>query len=78
MPLVEIKYFNVLVDNKSVFDQPVSNKQESYEKLVNILRKNDYTTQKLLDYLYHQNYYKLIGTDLPRKTNAKFLIKLIS
>ena len=26
-------------------------------------RKDDYKTGHLLDYLYHQNYYKLIGID---------------
>ena len=29
MPLVEIKDFNALISNKSFFDQPVKNKQES-------------------------------------------------
>ena len=33
-------------------------------------RNNDYTIKNLLDYLYHQNYYKLIGIDLPRQTNT--------
>ena len=32
-------------------------------------RNGDYTTRNLLDYLYHQNYYKHIGTDLSRQTN---------
>ena len=32
-------------------------------------RKDDYTTGYLLDYLNHQNYYKLIGIDLSRQTN---------
>ena len=32
-------------------------------------RNNDYTTRNLLDYLYHQSYYKLIGVDLSRQAN---------
>ena len=32
-------------------------------------RSDEYTTGNLLDYLYHQNYYKLIGIDLFRQTN---------
>ena len=32
-------------------------------------RNNNSTTEKLLDYLYHQKYYKLIGIDLSRQTN---------
>ena len=30
----------------------------------------DFTTGNLLDYMYHQKYYKLIGTDLSRQTNT--------
>ena len=33
-------------------------------------KNNDYTTGNLLDYFYHQNYYKLIGIDLSIKTNT--------
>ena len=33
-------------------------------------RYNDYTTGNVLDYLYHQNYYKLIGIDLSRQANT--------
>ena len=32
-------------------------------------RNDDYTTGKLLDYLYHEKYYKVIGIDLSRQTN---------
>ena len=35
------------------------------------MSKNDgYTTGNLLDYLYHQSYYKLIGIDLSRQINT--------
>ena len=34
MPLIEIKDFHALIDKKPFFDQPVKNKQEMYEKLV--------------------------------------------
>ena len=33
-------------------------------------RNNDYTTGNLLDYLYDQKYYKLIGINLSRQTNT--------
>ena len=32
-------------------------------------RNDDYTTENLLDYLHHQNYYKHIGIDLSRQKN---------
>ena len=46
------------------------NKQEAYEKLVEMSRNNDYTIGNVLDYSYHQNYYKLIGIDFSRQTNT--------
>ena len=66
MPLVEIKDVNVLIDNKPFFDQPVKNEQEACEKLIEMLRNDDYTTENSLDYLYDQNYYNLIDIDLSR------------
>ena len=41
-----------------------------YEKLIEMSRNDDYTTGNLLDYLYHQNHYKLTGIDLSRQTNT--------
>ena len=53
MPLIEIKDFNAFIDNKPFFDQPVKEKQEPYEKLIEMWRNDDYTTGNLLHYLYH-------------------------
>ena len=50
MPLVEIKDFNALIDNKPFFDQSVKNKQEAYEKRIELSRNDDYTTENLLDF----------------------------
>ena len=44
MLLAEIKNFNALIDHESFFDQPIKNKQEAYEKLVEMSRNTDYTT----------------------------------
>ena len=62
------KNFNALIDNKPFIDQSLKNKQ-IYEKFIKMTRNDDYTTGNLLDYLYHQKYYKLIGIDLSRQTN---------
>ena len=69
MSLVEINGFNVLIDNKPFFNQPVKNKQQMYEKPIEMSRNDNYTTRNLLDYLHHRNYYKLIDIDLSRQTN---------
>ena len=70
MSIAEIKDFNVLIDTKPFFDQPVKSKQKAYEKLIEMLRNDNYTTGNLLDFSYHQIYYKFIGTDLSRQTNT--------
>ena len=59
---VEIKYYNVMIDGKKFFDQPVKNDQVTYENI----RKNvigqgdDYTTSCLLDYTYFKKHYKIL------------------
>ena len=50
----------------------LENKQEVYKKHSVISRNDEYTTGNLLDYPYHQNYYKLISIDLSRQTNTTF------
>ena len=67
MPLVKIKDFNALIDNKPFFDQAVKNKQNVYEKLIEMSKNDAYTTGNLLDSLYHQKFYEVIGTDLSRQ-----------
>ena len=75
MQLVEIKYFNALIDNKPFFDQSLKDKQEAYEKLIEMTKNDDYTTGNLLDLLYHHNFYKLIGIDLSRQTKTNILLQ---
>ena len=70
MPLIEIKDFYALIDNKPFFEQSVKNNQEAYEKRIEISRNGDYTIGNLLDFSYHQNYYKLIWIDLSTETNT--------
>ena len=67
MPLAEAKDFNALIDKKSFFDQPVKNKQDAYEKLIEMSRNDDYATGNLLDLSYRQKDYKRIVIDLFRQ-----------
>ena len=78
MPLVETKYFNPLIENKPFFDQPVENKQEAFQKHIEMSRNDDHNMGNLFDYLYHQlnhfyhlyYYFKLIGIDLSRQKDT--------
>ena len=74
MLLVQVNDFSASTDNKPFFDQPLKSKKEAYQKLIEMsknitLQMSNCTTGNLLDYLYHQKCYKLIGTDLSRQTN---------
>ena len=71
MSNVEIKGFNVLIDGKSSFDVPIKNKEESYEKIIEMSKNNDYTTGNLLDYDYFQNHYNLVAVDLSKKIELR-------
>ena len=70
IPLVEVIDFNALIDNKPIFDLPTKNKQEAYEKPVEMQRNDDYTTGSVSDIFYYQTFYKLIGIDLSRPINT--------
>ena len=69
-PNVEIKDF-VLIDGKRLFDSPVKNKEEAYEKIIEISNNNDYTTGNFLDFGYFKKYYTLIVIDLSKQTKLK-------
>ena len=64
---VAIKDLNVLINGKSFFDVPIKGKEETYEKIIEMSKNNDYTTGNLLDYDYFSNYYKLIAIDLSKQ-----------
>ena len=62
--------FDVLIDGKIFFDVPVRNKEEAYEKIIEISKKNDYTTGNLLDY---ENFSKLIAINLSKQIKLENL-----
>ena len=43
--LADIKDFNVLIDNKQLFNKPVKDRQEVFEKHVEMSRNDDYMTE---------------------------------
>ena len=68
VPKVKVNDFNVLNDGKSFFDLSVRNDEEAYEKIIDMSNNSDYTTGNLLDYAYYKKHYRLIATDLSKKT----------
>ena len=50
---------------------PIKNEEEAYEKIIELCKNNDYTTDNLLDFAYFKENYRLIATDLTKQTNLK-------
>ena len=64
---VEIKDYNVMIDDEDFFHQPVKNKV-TYENIRKIatVQGDNYTTGSLLIYIYFKKYYKTIAVDLSK------------
>ena len=45
-PKIETKDFNVLIDGKRFLNLPISNKEEAYEKIIEMSKNNDYIKQQ--------------------------------
>ena len=67
LPRVMVKGFNVIIDKLAFFDLPIKTEEEAYEKIIDISRKNEYTTGYLLDMITFKNIYKLIAIDLRKQ-----------
>ena len=69
LPKVEIKYYNVMIDDRNPFDQPINSMNKTYEIIIRIAtgQGDDYTTGCSLDYSYFKENYKLIAIDLSKQ-----------
>ena len=74
LPAAKIKDYNVVIDGRNFFDQPIRNDIKTYDNIRTIAtgQGDDYTTGCLLDYPCFKKYYKLIVIDLSKqqKLNA--------
>ena len=66
LPTAEIKYYNVIINGRNFFDQPIKKDLKTYDNIA-IGQGDDYTTRCLIDYPYFKKYYKLIATDLRKQ-----------
>ena len=68
LPRGEIKNYNVLIDGRNFYDQPINDiKQYDEVRKVSTRYGDHYTTGCLLDYAYFKDHYKLITVDLSRQ-----------
>ena len=69
LPKVEIKDYNVMIDGKNFFDQPVKNDIRTSDNIWKIStgQGDDYTTGRLLDYNHFKEHYNTIAIDLSKQ-----------
>ena len=69
VPRVDITKYNVLIDGRNLYDQPVSDQIRKYDEIRKIAtgKGDDYTTGCLLDYQYFKDNYQLIAVDLSKQ-----------
>ena len=69
LPNVKMKDYNVMIDGKNFFDQPINSNLKTYDNIRKIAtgKGDNYATGCLLDYIYFKNYYKMIAIDLSKQ-----------
>ena len=69
LPRGDIKNYNVLIDGRNFYDQPINDITKQYDEIRKISTGYDdvYTTGSLLDYTYFKDNYRLIAVDLSKQ-----------
>ena len=69
LPRVNITNYNVLIDGRNFYDQPINDQIKKYDEIRKIAtgKGDDYTTGCLLDYQYFKDHYQLIAVDLSKQ-----------
>ena len=69
LPKVEIKDYNIMIDGRNLFEQPINSMNKTYENVRKIPtgKRGDYATGCLLDNPYFKDYYKMIAVDLSKQ-----------
>ena len=69
LPRGEITNYNVLIDERTFYDQLINDLRKQYDEMrkVSIWYGDDYTTGCLLDYAYFKDNYRLIAVDLSKQ-----------
>ena len=69
LPRVNITKYNVLIDGRNFYDQPINDKIRQYDEIRKVAKgKGDnYATGCLLDYKYIKDFYKLVAIDLSKQ-----------
>ena len=69
LPKGTIKNFNVIINGKNFYDQPIDSDIKRYKEIRKLTAGQDYFIGYLLDYDYIKNHYRPIAADLKREKN---------
>ena len=66
---VDITNFNVLIDGRNFYDQPINDQIKKHDEIGKIAtgKGDNYTTGCLLDYQYFKDHYQLTAVDLSKE-----------
>ena len=68
LPRVKIDNYNIEIDGRNFYDQPVNDSIKQYEvRKISAGQGDDHTTGCLLDYSYFEKKYRLIAADLSKQ-----------
>ena len=69
LPRNDLKKYNVIIDGRNFYDNPIESGIEKYRELKKVMigKGEDYTTRSLLDYDYFKKNYKLVAVDLSKQ-----------
>ena len=69
LPRIDLNKYNVIIDGRNFYDNPIENNIEKYRELKKVMigKGEDYTTGSLLDFNYFDKHYKLIAVDLSKQ-----------
>ena len=76
---MKIKDYNVMIDGRNFFNQPVQNDLKIYDDIRKIAtgQGDDYRTGRSLDFPYFKKYYKLLAIDLSKQQKLNADLKAI-
>ena len=66
---IDLTKYNVIIDGRNFYDNPVQNDAEKYRELKKVMigKGENYATGSLLDYSYFTKYYKVVAVDLSKQ-----------
>ena len=69
LPRVKIENYNIEIDGRNFYDQPINDLIKQYDEIRKIStgQGDDYTTGCLLDFAYFKNNYRLVVADLSKQ-----------